>query len=104
MDKPFVKTKQEAFDLFEDTRGEFLAHCRWVAERIFKEKGHVTIDDVRQQVITPKGVDPRVYGAVFREKEWQKVGHTQTKRKTSHGRPISIFVKRGTPFITKILT
>lgn len=103
MDKLPIKTKQQAFDLFEDTRGEFLAHCRWVAERIFKEKGHVTIDDVREQVTTPKGVDPRVYGAVFNGKEWEKVGHTLTKRKSSHRRPISIFVKKGTPFIRTYL-
>lgn len=84
-------SKQQAFNLFEKTRSEFLENCRWIAKRIYKEKGHVTIDDVRDQVTTPKNVDPRVYGAVFNRSEWEKVAYTQTRRKTSHNRPIGAF-------------
>jgi len=83
--------KQLAFNLFEAHRREFLDHCRWVARRIFEQKGNVTIDDIRDQVQLPNGVDGRVFGAVFNKDDWEKVGYTQTSRKTSHGRPIAVF-------------
>lgn len=87
-----INTKQQAFNLFENTRKEFLDNCRWIAVRIAKEhNGCVNIDQVREQVTTPDGVDPRVYGSVFNSEEFEKSGYTQTTRKTSHGRPISVF-------------
>lgn len=89
----FQKTnsKQQAMNLFEATRIEFLDYARWVARKICLEKGHVTIDDVRELVSLPPGIDGRVYGAVFKEKDWIKTGFTQTKIKSSHNRPISVF-------------
>lgn len=88
-----INTKQKALDLFEEKRAEFLATARWIAIRRAKETldGIITIDDVRQDIITPEGVDPRVYGAVFNTEDWEKVGYTQTSRKTSHGRPVALF-------------
>lgn len=85
------ETKQQAFDLFETKRSEFLSLCRWVAKRIVKKQGFVTTDDVRKQVTIPEGVDGRVMGAVFNASDWEKVGYTQTKIKTSHSRPIAVF-------------
>ncbi len=85
-------TKQLAFDLFEDTRKEFLENCRWIARKIAERKDTVTIDDVRSETKLPLGIDGRVYGAVFANKdEWEKVGYTQTSIKTSHARPIAVF-------------
>ncbi len=85
-------TKQLALNLFEKTRKEFLDNARWIAIRIAKENnGYVNIDQVRNQVTTPNGVDQRVYGAVFNTTDFEKSGYTLTTRKTSHGRPIAIF-------------
>lgn len=88
-----ISTKQQALDLFESKRKEFLTYLRWNAVRKVKETldGTLTIDDVRSDVITPDGVDPRVYGAVFNTDDWEKIGYTQTSRKTSHARPIAVF-------------
>lgn len=87
-----INTKQQAFDLFENKRKEFLENCRWIAIRIAKSNnGLVNIDLVRDQVTTPDGVNPKVYGAVFNTDEFEKSGYTQTTRKTSHGRAIAIF-------------
>lgn len=85
-----METKQQVLDLFEQTRNEFLTNCRWIAKRIAKENnGYVNIDQVREQVTTPQGVNPKVYGAVFANGEFERVGFVVTTRKTSHGRPIS---------------
>jgi len=89
-------TKQQALDLFEKTRKEFLENCRWIATRIANEhNGYVNIDQVREQVTTPEGVNPKVYGAVFNTDEFEKSGYTITTRKTSHGRPISVWFYKG---------
>lgn len=93
-----TSSKQQAFDLFEKTRQEFLQNCRWIAIRVAKEHGgYVNIDQVREQVTTPENVDPRVYGAVFNRKDFEKVGYLQTTRKTSHARPIANFYWKGYP-------
>lgn len=84
-------TKQTALNLFEITRKEFLESCRWIARKIAKAKGNVTIDDVRNEVKIPLNIDARVLGAVFNTPDFEKVGYTSTKIKSSHGRPISVF-------------
>ena len=90
-----MTTKQEALDLFEKTRIEFLDLCRWVAVKIARQKGNVTVDDVRAEVKLPLNIDGRVLGAVFNKRDFEKVGYTQTRIKTSHSRPIGVFVLRG---------
>jgi hypothetical protein len=99
-----ISNKQAALDLFEDKRREFLDLCRWVADRIYQEKGNVTIDDVRAEVKLPLGIDGRVFGAVFNKSDWEKVGYTQTNTATSHGRPIGVFVRKSYPKNLKIET
>lgn len=89
-----ITSKQQAFDLFEQERREFLAYARWIAEKIYDKKGHVTIDDVRAECPLPLNIDGRVYGAVFNRSDWTKTGYTQTTTGTSHGRPIGIFVRK----------
>ena len=87
-----ISNKQQAFAIFEDTRKEFLENCRWIARRLAQKRGVITIDDVRAETKLPLGIDGRVYGAVFANKdEWEKVGYTQTSIKTSHGRPVAKF-------------
>lgn len=84
-------TKQQALNLFETHRKEFLEHCRWVAVRIAKDKGNVTIDDVRDECPLPLNIDGRVYGAVFASEEFEIVGHTKTRIKSSHGRLVGVY-------------
>lgn len=83
-----LETKQQALNLFEKTREDFLRHCRWTAHRIAERKGEITIDDVRLQVKLPDGIDGRVFGAVF-DKDWEKTGYVNSKQKENHGRPIA---------------
>jgi len=89
------ETKQIAMNLFEMTRKEFLDYARWIAKDICRKKGHVTSDDVREFAKLPPNIDGRVYGAIFSGDEWIKTGYTQTKIKSSHGRPIAVFTLTG---------
>ncbi len=86
-----INSKQKAMDLFKITRREFLDYSRWVARKICKQKGHVTVDDIRELVQLPKGLDGRCYGGIFIGKEWIKTGYTHTTIRSSHGRPIAVF-------------
>lgn len=89
--KETIKTKQQAFNLFESNQRDFLDYARLIAYKICKENGQVTVDDVRKIVSLPYEIDGRIFGAVFKGKEWKKVGYTQTQIRSSHGRPISVF-------------
>lgn len=88
-----IKTKQQAFKLFEDRRREYLELARWQAHKICEEYGTATIDDVREHLkyAIPEYLDKRFLGAVFHCKDFILVDRTSTKTKTSHGRPIGIF-------------
>ena len=90
-----IETKQQALNLFEATRLEFLEYARWVAKRIAEKKGHVTIDDIRGEISVPLNLDGRVLGAVFNTPEWEKVGYSTTKIKSSHGRFVSVWHLKG---------
>tara|TARA_R110000868_G_scaffold80082_1_gene227737 strand:- start:644 stop:913 length:270 start_codon:yes stop_codon:yes gene_type:complete len=83
--------KQQILPLFEANREEFICQARQIAE-LLGEKGLVTINDVRKYIEPPEGVDPRVMGAVFATKQWERVGYTASER--AHGRPIAIFRRR----------
>ncbi len=88
-----TRTKEEAFDLFENHRAEFLSSARLMADMIYKSKGSVTTDDIRHSIDIPETINKKVLGCVFNTKEWVLVGYTKSKVKTSHGRTIGIFKK-----------
>ena len=64
-------------DMFEVRDADFLEHCRSVAIQIAKRQGEVSINDVRQHLQVPFGVNPSVLGAVFRTKQFRKIGHCE---------------------------
>ena len=51
----------------------------------------LTVDDVREVIRPPEGLDPRVMGCLFKLPGWRAVGYRKSTRATSHYRPISIF-------------
>lgn len=85
-----MNTKQEAMDLFAKQRAEFLEYCRWVAIKLYKQKGNITIDDVREEVKLPMNINGRVFGAVFND-DWELVSYVKTTRQTSHGRVVGVW-------------
>lgn len=83
--------RDEALDLLECTRADWISRAKIVAHNIAFKKGWVTADDLREVWPVPDDWDARVVGAVFRDKRFLKVGSTATERVTSHKRPISVF-------------
>ena len=87
-----IASKEEALDLFEMTRAEYLAKARKTALGLFKGKP-ITVNDVREVCPPPKGMDGRVMGAIFRTDDWVMIGYTPSLR--AHKRPIAQFVRAG---------
>lgn len=79
---------------FENNRMEWLAGARAAARRIAREKGAVTIDEVRECCPPPADVDPRVMGAVFLRREFELIRFVESQRKACHGRHIGLFKLR----------
>lgn len=77
--------------LFEEMRAEFIAKARAVAERLGRDGRAISVDDVRAVCPPPEGIDGRVMGAIFRAKEWEKVGYDNSVRSTCHFRPVARF-------------
>lgn len=88
-----IQTRDEAFEAFEATRTQWLAAARAWARQYARGRDSITINDVRRYgPAIPEGVDPRVAGAVFRDTDqWERLGYTNSKRRTSHGRPVMAF-------------
>jgi hypothetical protein len=85
-------TKEEALELLERTRADYLSRARYAAMRLYQRTGNpVCVDDVRRVVPPPASVDPRVMGAIFSGKQWLAVGFTVAKGHC-HARPIRMFV------------
>lgn len=70
-------------------------HARWVARaretavRLARERGRITIDDVRKVAPPPPDADPRILGLVFIDRQiWRPDGWVESKRGVCHRRPI----------------
>jgi hypothetical protein len=75
-------------------RDEWIARARDHARRIARERGQVTINDVRMVCPPPEDADPRIMGAVFSRAEFVRVGFQVSYRKPCHGRHIGVFALR----------
>lgn len=86
-----LQMKQAQLDIFEQRDGEFLERCRSVARQVCKERGQVSINDVRASVTVPSGLHPSVLGAVFRGKDFQVIGFTEATHPQAHARVVRIY-------------
>jgi hypothetical protein len=88
----FTSSKQQAMNLLEEARREYLEEARVVAKQIAMEgNGTCTVDQVRDVCPPPKEMDGRVMGAVFNSSDWEHAGYERSNRTTCHKRPISRF-------------
>jgi hypothetical protein len=78
-------------DFFEQRDSEFLSRCRSLAMQIAMRKGEVSINDIRAHIQVPSGVHPSVLGAVFRTKQFKKVGLCEASHKEAHARVIRVY-------------
>lgn len=88
--------RDAALDRLEEARAGWINEARIVAERLARDRGAVTIDDVREACPPPDGVDPRVMGAVMRPPVFEACGFVLSSRAECHRRPIRVFKLRGT--------
>ena len=90
-----TETKQDAFDLFEVHRAEWLAQARAEAEIIGRAAGTCTADKIHEVCPIPDGIDGRVMGAVFLKRDWEPGEFVLSTRKACHKRPIRVFHWKG---------
>jgi hypothetical protein len=83
--------KERQLDMFEQRDHLFLERCRALAAMVCRERGTVSINDVRQFITVPPGVHPSVLGAVFRDKRFKKVGLTEASHPEAHARIVRVY-------------
>ena len=95
----YLLTAQPARDLImlhhENSKETYLYMARSMAVQIAREKGFVTINDVREKMPPPSDIHASVLGAVFRNKKFVHTGkYTTAKHTCSHARKIGIYTIR----------
>jgi hypothetical protein len=84
--------EKQVMPLQEAKHAEWLDQARAIAFRLAKQKGVICVDDIRDELPPPAGVDGRIMGAIFKPSSvWERVDFRQSWRKETHGRPISLF-------------
>ena len=78
-------------DMFEVRDSEFLTNCRNLAIQIAKRQGEVSINDVRKHIQVPSGTHPSVLGAVFRTKQFRKIGLCEASHPEAHARIVRVY-------------
>jgi hypothetical protein len=80
--------RDRQLDIFEHTDHQFLARCRALAVLVAKQAGQVYI---RQIIEVPPGVHPSVLGAVFRTKQFKRIGYTEAAHPEAHARIVRVY-------------
>lgn len=103
-DTPFVapKPKQltpEETERFSDELAarnpELVSKLQEAAQRLAREKGKISSDDVWEVCPIPAGVEPRIMARAFMPKKlWRKVGHAQTRRRERQGGTVTVWELR----------
>jgi hypothetical protein len=83
--------RERQLDFFEQRDADFLNHCRSLAVQIASRQGEVSINDIRKHIQVPSGVHPSVLGAVFRTKQFKKIGLCEASHKEAHARVIRVY-------------
>ena len=77
--------------LFDIRHAEFLDRCRALAVEVCREKGSVSINDIRERITVPPGCHPSVFGSVFKNKMFISVGITEAAHPEAHARLIRVY-------------
>lgn len=83
--------RNSQLDFFEVRDSEFLTHCRSLAVQIARRQGEVSINDIRKHIQVPSGTHPSVLGAVFRTKQFRKVGLCEASHPEAHARIVRVY-------------
>ena len=83
--------RDRQLDIFEQRDHQFLERCRALAVLVCKQHGQVSIHDIRAFIEVPPGVHPSVLGAVFRTKQFKRVGFTEATHPQAHARVVRVY-------------
>lgn len=87
--------KKAAHVLLEARREQYIRDARRVLLTRLLEHGTATIDDVREAVELPNGIDPKCFGAVpgqlARAGIIRRIGFATTTRAIAHARPVTVW-------------
>jgi hypothetical protein len=83
--------RDRQLDIFEHRDHHFLERCRALAVLICKQQGEVCINDIRAYIDVPPGVHPSVLGAVFRTKQFKRIGYTEAAHPQAHARVVRVY-------------
>jgi len=83
--------RDRQLDIFEQRDHQFLERCRALAMVLCKQHGKVSINDIRQYIEVPPGVHPSVLGAVFRTKQFTRVGFIEAAHPEAHARVVRVY-------------
>lgn len=89
------KAAEQGIDAAKQARAELFILACDIAERIARERGEVTMDDVQARLIElghhPRDLGPAA-GAIFRNpKKWGFVRMTKSKRVSNHGSDLRVW-------------
>ena len=86
-----VRRKEAELDKHELSKKERIRRARAYARWVSEGEGRVTADDVRAYCANV-GIESGPWmGSVFRGKDWQHIGWTQSKDPVQHARSIRIW-------------
>lgn len=83
-----LTTRDRILDALAANHAQYLAELREIARYVAQRNGEVTIDDVRSEIVrrgypmpAEIGADERVFGVVFRCRDFTPIGQRKTSRK-----------------------
>ncbi len=89
------RLKADAFDLLAERRAVYIRRGQRALLAALQAMDTATVDDVRDLVNVPQGIDPVCLGAVpgplVRAGIIWRAGYTPTCRPTAHARPLSVW-------------
>ena len=88
--------RQDVLPLQIKAHPDYVAKLQATAQRLARENGKVTADDLHQHCPVPTGVNPKVMAAAFQPKElWRPIDWMPSARKDkNHARMIRVWVLR----------
>ncbi len=90
------KLRDEGINLVASNHPDFLTRCRNIAKQYAALHGSVSTNDIRRIIgEIPKGINPKIMGAIFKENCWEAIGFTIAEQPQAHARPIRIFSLKG---------
>jgi hypothetical protein len=69
----------------------WLEQARFLAEKIAREQGRVSSDQIHEVCPLPEEAHPNLMGAVFKDSRFEPVGYIPSQRPSAHGRIIRIY-------------